>query len=105
MSGHPSGRPTPAIEVRDNPTASRFEVFLDGVEAGIAEYRLRPGEIAFTHTEVYPEYRGGRLAIDLAAFALDAARARGLQVVPACSFFRRFIRAHPQYHDLVGGPG
>ena len=103
MSTGTTGHPTPTIEVRDNPAASRFEVFLDGIEAGIADYRLRPGEIAFTHTEVYPEFRGGRLAIDLATFALDSARARGLRVVPACSFFRRFIRSHAEYQDLVAG--
>jgi len=99
------GGTEPAIEVRDNPPVSRFEVMLGGVEAGIAEYRLRQGEIVFTHTEIYPEFRGGRLAIDLAVFALDAARARGLRVVPACSFFRRFIHSHAQYQDLLAERG
>ena len=91
----------PAIEVRDNPERRRFEVFVDGREAGIAQYRLGDGEITFTHTEVYPEYRGGRVAIRLAAHALDAARERGLSVIPACSFIARFIRSHREYRDLL----
>ena len=98
---HVAARPT--IDVRDNPDRRRFEVFVDGREAGIAEYRLREGEITFTHTEVYPEYRGGRVAMRLAAVALDSARTRRLSVVPACSFIARFIRVHREYRDLVGG--
>jgi uncharacterized protein len=39
----------------------------------------------------------------LARFALDDARARGLRVRPDCPFVARFIRAHPEYQDLVTG--
>jgi predicted GNAT family acetyltransferase len=94
---------TPPTDVRDNPARHRFEAVVEGRVVGIAEYLLGPGEIAFTHTEVEPAYRGGRVAPDLAQVALDAARARGLRVVPACSFFRVFIRSHRQYQDLVAG--
>jgi predicted GNAT family acetyltransferase len=88
-------------EIRENPAAHRFEALIDGRVVGIAEYLLGPDEIVFTHTEVDPAYRGGRIGFALVRTALDAARERGLWVVPACSFFRAFIRGHRDYRDLV----
>jgi predicted GNAT family acetyltransferase len=94
------GRAAPT-EVRENPARQRFEAVVDGRVVGIAEYLLGPDEIVFTHTEVEPAYRGGRIATDLIRTALDTARERGLWVVPACSFVRAFIRAHRDDRDLV----
>jgi uncharacterized protein len=103
MTGAGGDRAARTVDVRDNPDRSRYEVFVDGREAGIAQYRIRDGEMTFTHTEVYPEYRGGPVAMRLAAFALDDARNRGMRVIPACSFIARFIRSHREYRDLAGG--
>ena len=91
----------PVAEIRENAARHRFEAVVEGRVVGIAEFLLGPDEIVFTHTEVEPAFRGGRVAMDLAQVALDAARARSLRVVPACSFFRVFIRSHRQYQDLV----
>ena len=96
----PDGSRKPT-EVRENPAQQRFEAVVDGRVVGIAQYRLGPDEIVFTHTEVEPAYRGGRIGTDLVRSALDSARERGMWVVPACSFFRAFIRAHRDYRDLV----
>ena len=92
---------TPVAEIRENAARHRFEAVVDGRVVGIADYLLGPDEIVFTHTEVEPAYRGGRIGIDLVRSSLDSARERGLWVVPACSFFRAFIRAHRDYRDLV----
>jgi predicted GNAT family acetyltransferase len=92
--------PTP---VRDNPARRRFEALIDDRVVGVAEYHVAAGEIVFTHTEVDPAHRGTRVAIDLARYALDAARERRLRVVPACSFIARFIRVHREYEDLLAG--
>jgi predicted GNAT family acetyltransferase len=100
-SARPAARP-PTV-VRDNPARRRFDALVDDRLVGVAEYRLGPGEIVFTHTEVDPAYRGTRVAIDLARYALDAARERRLRVVPACSFIARFIRVHREYSDLLAG--
>jgi predicted GNAT family acetyltransferase len=88
-------------EVRDNPDAHRFDLFVDGEVAGFAAYRLRPGHIVLTHTEVASAYEGKGLAGRLAAGALDAARERGLRVVPQCPYIARYIQRHPDYADLV----
>lgn len=87
-------------EVRDNTAKHQFELIADGHTA-LAAYRLAPGVITFTHTEV-PEALGGRgIGSQLAKGALDQVRARGLKVVPRCPFIKAYIEKHPEYADLV----
>ena len=50
---------------------------------------------------VDPAFEGRGIGSQLATFALDDARARGLAVVPRCPFFAAFIGRHPEYADLV----
>jgi len=90
-----------AIEVRDNPEASRYEAIVGGRLAGYAVYRPLPGALAFTHTDVFPEWEGRGIGGRLARAGLDDARARGLQVVPRCPFIGAWIRRHPEYEDLL----
>ena len=90
-----------AVEVRDNPEQERYEVSVDGALGGFAQYRSRPGLIAFVHTEVDEGHEGEGLGTQLVTFALDDARARGLEVLPFCPFVNGFIQRHPEYADLV----
>ncbi len=81
---------------------ARFEIHSGGRLAGYANYRLdRSGEIAFTHTEIGPEFAGQGLGGVLVRAALDAARKRHLAVLPECPFVRSWIVKHPDYADLV----
>jgi uncharacterized protein len=87
-------------DVRNNEAEHRYELEVDG-ELAIAEYRLRPGRISFTHTEV-PDALGGRgIGKKLVKAALDDARARGLKVVPVCPFVKHYIETHAEYRDLL----
>jgi predicted GNAT family acetyltransferase len=79
----------------------RFEIRSDGELAGFAAYRTAPGGITFTHTEIADGFAGRGLGGVLVRAALDAARARGLAVHPACPFVRSWIAKHPGYTDLV----
>jgi uncharacterized protein len=88
-------------EIIDNRAEDRYELRIDGELAGIAVYRLAPGRIVFTHTEVAPEFEGHGVAGRLAQFALDDARARGLQVVARCPYIADYIRRHPDYQELL----
>lgn len=90
-----------AVEVRDNPAEERYEISVDGALAGFAQYRARPGLIAFIHTEVDEGHEGEGLGSRLVTFALDDARARGLEVLPFCPFVNAFMARHPEYVDLV----
>jgi uncharacterized protein len=87
--------------VVDRPERHRFEILADGAVAGAAVYRLTEGTMRLTHTEVDDAYEGKGLGSVLARHALDAARERGLAVLPDCPFIRNWISRHPDYTDLV----
>jgi predicted GNAT family acetyltransferase len=93
--------PGPTIAIVDDPVARRFEARIGDRLAGFSEYRLKPGRIVFTHTEVDPAFEGQGVGSTLAAGVLDAARQRGLAVVPLCPFIRAYIKRHAEYADLV----
>ena len=79
----------------------RFEIAVDGVVVGFAEYRRRPGVISFIHTEIDRSREGEGLGTSLVKAALDSARQEGLAVLPYCPFVRSFIDRHREYLDLV----
>jgi uncharacterized protein len=93
-----------AFDVHDNPEASRFEASISG-QTAVAQYEMGPGVITFTHTRVPESLRGKGIANALAQVALAAARARGLQVIPKCTFFASYMRRHPETQDLLSPAG
>jgi predicted GNAT family acetyltransferase len=93
--------PMSATGVVDNTAESRFEILADGELAGYAVYRTDGAALAFTHTVVEPRFEGKGIGSALAAGALNAARERGVPVLPYCPFIRSYIQRHPVYVDLV----
>ena len=61
-------------QVRNNAAEHRYELEVDG-QLAVAEYRLRPGRISFTHTEVPDALEGRGIGSRLVEAALDDARA------------------------------
>jgi uncharacterized protein len=92
---------SPKLAIRDNPEEQRFEADLGDGSLAIAQYRLKDGKIVFTHTEVPPEHEGHGIGSALVRFSLEAARERGLKVVPRCPFFAAYIKKHPEEQDLL----
>jgi hypothetical protein len=90
-----------AITVTNVPERGRYEITVDGEFAGYTAYVLRPGLIAFVHTEIEERFQGRGLADRLIAEALDDARRRELAVLPFCPFVEAFIERHGAYLDLV----
>jgi predicted GNAT family acetyltransferase len=86
--------------LRDNREASRFELDRGGGTA-FASYRLSPGAVTITHTEVPTARRGQGIGSALVEAVLDEIRRRGLKVVPRCPFVADFIGRHHGYHDLL----
>lgn len=90
-----------ALSVTDNPSERRFEVTVDGVLAGFAQYRLHGDTTVFTHTEIEPAFEGQGVGGALARGALDDVRRRGGRVVAQCPFIAAWIERHPAYQDLL----
>lgn len=90
------------VDVRHDAATQRFVAEIDGQRAE-CDYRLyeHDGEVMFSHTYVPPALRGQGVAAELVRVALDWARARGLKVMPACSYVRRYMRGHPETLDLM----
>ena len=94
-------KPPADLPIRDNPQQGQFEADLGCGALAIAAYSLHDGTIAFTHTEVPPEHEGKGVGSALIRFSLDAVRARGLKVVPACAFYAAYFKRHPDVQDLL----
>jgi len=92
---------TAPLTVRDNPDRHRFEIDLGDGSFAFAEYVLRTGKIMFVHTKVPERHEGKGIGTALIRFALDAARKRGLKVVPICPFFAAYVKAHAEVQDLL----
>ena len=95
--------PAPPVDVRDNPSANRYEAWVDGELAGFSEYEPHETWLVFTHTEVFAAFEGKGVGSKLAKGALDDVRARGLKLTPQCPFINSYIKRHPAYADLVVG--
>ena len=92
---------TETLKVHDNPGRHRFELKLGDGSVAIAEYTLPAGKIMFTHTEVPEGHEGKGIGTTLIRFALDAARARNLKVIPICPFVAAYMQKHPEVQDLL----
>lgn len=82
-------------------SGSSYDLTVEGVVVGRADYRLRAGRIVFTHTGIDPAHEGEGLGSVLAREALADVRRRGLKVVPLCPFIKAWIERHPDAQDLV----
>lgn len=92
------------IEVIHNVAASRFEATVAGV-LSVAEYRLSPQTLTFTHTLVPPEMANRGIASRLIEAGLAWARENNLKVVPKCRFAAAYLRRHPESQDLLSQEG
>jgi predicted GNAT family acetyltransferase len=92
---------TEPLLVRDNPERHRFEIDLGDGSFAIADYTLAASKIMFTHTGVPEAHEGKGIGTTLIRFALDAARERGLKVVPICPFFAAYMQKHAEVQDLL----
>ena len=84
-----------------NDDASRYELYVSGELASLADYRRTGETLEMHHTETRDTFRGRGLAAELVRQALDDVRERNLHVVPSCWFVADFIEANPEYADLV----
>ncbi|HJZ63951.1 MAG TPA: GNAT family N-acetyltransferase [Candidatus Acidoferrum sp.] len=91
------------VEVKHDEAARRFEAEVDGMRA-VLVYKIIPGIMLIQHTEVPRELEGRGLAARLTRVALEYARSKSFQVVPACSYTSSYMAKHPEYNDLLPPP-
>lgn len=89
------------VQVRRNLAADRFEIVVDDVVAGFADYSDADGVRTFPHTVVDPEFGGRGLAGQMIGEALQVTRDEGLRVRPACAFVERYVQKNPDSADLA----
>ncbi|RBY90229.1 N-acetyltransferase [Blastococcus sp. TBT05-19] len=89
------------VTVTDARDHKRYEARVDGVLAAIADYIPTDELLAFTHTEVMPEFEGKGVGSMLIRHALDDVRRQQLAVLAVCPFVSGFVQRHPEYGDLL----
>jgi predicted GNAT family acetyltransferase len=100
------GGTSQAVEKIEHDAArGRFRLHIDGAEAVVLDYRLRPGAWDIVHTYADPAYRGTGAASRLVQHVFDQARAAGLQIIPSCPYIPVWVSRHPAAADLVGARG
>ena len=90
----------PAIEVRHNAAASRFDAEVDG-QLCRADYHLIDGVMRIHHTGVPRALEGRGIAAALVRAAFAHADANGLMVEPWCSYVRTYMKRHPETHRFL----
>jgi len=77
----------------------RFVLRENGAEA-FAEYRAESGRLIVPHVEAAHSLRGTGAAGRLMEGVADAARRRGVKIVPLCPYADAWMRRHPETEDL-----
>ncbi|GGC61681.1 N-acetyltransferase [Hoyosella rhizosphaerae] len=91
-----------SIEVFDNQSRSRYEVWVNGEFAGLEGYEIADdGTITLLHTIIDEEYSRQGIARALVRGVLDGMRVRQQQFRPVCTYVQGFLKRFPEYQDLV----
>ncbi len=88
-------------EIVHEAAARRFVARLDGAEAVLQYAELPDSRWDMLRTWVPPAHRRKGVATELVRYGLDAARERGLKVIPSCWFVADFVDEFPEYRDLL----
>uniref|UniRef100_UPI0025C574B0 GNAT family N-acetyltransferase n=1 Tax=Demequina sp. TaxID=2050685 RepID=UPI0025C574B0 len=70
------------ISVARNDASGRYDMTVDGDEAGFAQFEQSETHIAFVHTEVLDAFQGQGVASHLAKEALEDAVSRDRIIIP-----------------------
>jgi predicted GNAT family acetyltransferase len=89
-----------ANPVTDNLERHRYELVEQGMTA-FADYRFGDGVLVIPHVEAPVPLRGEGTAGRLMEGVVKHARARGLRIVPTCSYAAAWLRSHPEHADVL----
>ena len=86
--------------IHDEPSRQRYELDTPDGPA-VAAYEREGDRLILTHTVVPPGQEGQGTATRLIAGVFADARAKGLKIVPVCSFVSAYLQRHPEQQDLT----
>ena len=83
--------------------AERQAAAYDGEkQIGECQYSVdRVGKWVIMHTGVRSEYNGRGIARQLVEKVIEAARERGVKIVPVCSYAQRMMSGKDEYNDVL----
>lgn len=87
-------------DIRDAPESHRYEMAVEG-ETAVVTYNLSGGNLMITETLVPRALEGRGVAGRMAEHVVSDARARGLLILPVCTFFAGWLQKHPEHADVV----
>lgn len=91
-----------SIEVRDNQSRARYEIWVGDELAGIEGYEIDDdGVITLLHTIIDEKFSRQGYARAMVRGILDGMRMRQQTFRPVCTYVQRFLKRFPEYHDLV----
>lgn len=82
------------ISVNRNDDSERYNMSVDGEEAGFVKFEESDTHIAFTHTEVFDAFQGKGVASHLASEVIADATSRGRIIIPLCPYIARYLERH-----------
>lgn len=89
-----------SVEVRHLERENRFVATVDGVDAYLLYAPPADGRVDFRSTFSPPELRGRGVAGAIVKEALEWARREKLEVVPSCSFVRKYLEREQEQESL-----
>ncbi len=91
------------ITLEETGGKGRYVYRADGAEAEMTFSRAGERLVIIDHTGVPGAFRGQGIAAALVARAVADFRAKGLKVMPLCSFAAAQFRRHPDWADVLEG--
>lgn len=87
-------------DIHDNAVAKRYELAI-GDNMALVTYNLSEPNLMITETLVPQALEGQGIASRLAKHVIADAQARGLLILPVCTFFAGYFQKHPELADAV----
>ena len=100
----PTATQSGALQASLNQELDRVDAHVGDTLVGFSAYEIcEDGCRTFHHTEVFEEHSGHGYGKELAAGVMEVARREGFQIVPTCSFIKKYMDEHPETGDLRAG--
>lgn len=92
----------PVPTLRDNPDRDRYELWSGDELVGLEGYeRADNGDLTLLHTVVTEKFGRAGFARLLLSEMFDDVEARGVKVIPVCTYAQQFVARFPQYQRFV----